>query len=138
MKFGFGIMAVALALMPAAVPATADDTANTQVVQAYYAAVNAADIDQAATFLAQDVVFINPTGSYSGLDAVRKSLDAQSGEGLTFDLSKLKDDNGRVTYDYAVKVGDTVLDSGTNGLTIVKDGKIVFDGTTDTEAFWRP
>jgi len=28
--------------------------------------------------------------------------------------------------------GGTVLDKGTNGLTIVKDGLIVFDGTEET------
>jgi hypothetical protein len=37
-----------------------------------------------------------------------------------------------VIYDYKVMQGANLLDQGTNGLTIVKDGKIVFDGTEDT------
>lgn len=28
--------------------------------------------------------------------------------------------------------GDNLLDQGINGLTVVKDGKITFDGTEDT------
>lgn len=138
MKFAHGLVAAAVAAVLAIVPASANDTANTQVVQAYYEAFNAADVDKAVTYLADDVVFINPTGTYFGIDEVRKSLEAQAGEGLTIELSDLKDDNGRVVYSYAVKVGDAVVDSGDNGLTVVKDGKIVFDGTTLTEEFWDP
>jgi hypothetical protein len=28
--------------------------------------------------------------------------------------------------------GSNLLDQGTNGLTVVKDGRVVFDGTEDT------
>jgi hypothetical protein len=40
---------------------------------------------------------------------------------------------GRVVYDFRVKQGAFIVASGNNGLTVVKDGKIVFDGTEATE-----
>jgi ketosteroid isomerase-like protein len=136
MKFAYIVAATALALL-AAVPAIADDTANIQVVQAYYTAVNTGDLDQAMTFIADDAVFINPTGTYTGIEAVRKSLAQVVSDHLTFDLSNFKDADGRVTYDYTVKIDGAAIESGTTGLTWVKAGKVVFDGTTDTEAFWK-
>jgi hypothetical protein len=43
------------------------------------------------------------------------------------ELSNLKNDNGRVTYSYKMFYGTSLYDAGNNGVTIVKDGKIVFD-----------
>jgi hypothetical protein len=48
-------------------------------------------------------------------------------------LSNLHGFLGRIVYDYKVMQGGNLLDQGTNGLTIVKEGKIIFDGTEDTE-----
>jgi hypothetical protein len=53
-------------------------------------------------------------------------------DGITFDLSNFRNMDGKVVYDYKVMQGSNLLDQGTNGLTVVKDGKIVFDGTEDT------
>lgn len=108
------------------------------IVQGYYAALNAAvadpgKIDEAMAFLAPDAIFINPTGSYPTLEAIRASLVAGATDGLTFDLSNFREQNGRVVYDYKVKSGADLLDSGSDGLTIVKAGKIIFDGTERTD-----
>ena len=129
--------AAMLAVILAAGTAAADDTANTQIVQAYYAALNAADLGQSMTFMADDVVFINPNGTFTGLAAVKESLVAVIRDKLTFDLSNFKDADGRVTYDYVVKMDGAAIETGTTGLTVVKAGKIVFDGTTDTEGMWK-
>jgi hypothetical protein len=53
-------------------------------------------------------------------------------DGIIFDLSNFRKTDGKVVYDYKVMQGTNLLDQGTNGLTVVKDGKIVFDGTEDT------
>ena len=53
-------------------------------------------------------------------------------DGSTFNLSNFRNTDGTIVYDYEVLQGGTVLDKGTNGLTIVKDGLIVFDGTEET------
>ena len=103
------------------------------MVQRYYEALNARDLDLAMYFIASDAAFINPTGSYQGAEAIRTSLEGLAAENITFKISTLRGLDGRIIYDYEVLQGDTMLDQGTNGLTIVKDGKIVFDGTEDTE-----
>jgi ketosteroid isomerase-like protein len=104
------------------------------VVQKYYEALNAKNLDLAMSFIANDAVFINPTGTYKGTDGIRESLAGLNIDGITFDLSKFRNAGGKVVYDYRVMQGATLLDQGANGLTIVKDGKVVFDGTEDTVA----
>ena len=102
------------------------------VVQEYYEALNAKNLDLAMSYIASDAVFINPTGTYEGADSIRESLAGLNTDGITFDLSNFRNTDGTIVYDYEVLQGGNVLDKGTNGLTIVKDGKVVFDGTEDT------
>jgi ketosteroid isomerase-like protein len=104
------------------------------VVQEYYEALNAGDIDFAMSFIAGDAVFINPTGTYEGPDAIRESLDGLIKDGITFDLSNFRNTDGTVGYDYSVLQGVNVLDQGTNGLTTIKEGLVIFDGTEETAA----
>jgi ketosteroid isomerase-like protein len=103
------------------------------LVQRYYQLVNKGDIDNAAALIADDAVFINPTGSYTGKAAIVAPLRAQAKDGLTFELSNFREQDGRVVYDYIVKQKGDTLDKGTDGLTKVKAGKIIFDGTEKTE-----
>ncbi len=102
------------------------------VVQKYYEALNARQLDLAMSFIASDALFINPTGTYEGADAIRESLAGLNTDGITFDLSNFRNTAGKIVYDYKVMQGSNLLDQGTNGLTVVKDGMIVFDGTEDT------
>jgi len=84
------------------------------------------------SFIASDALFINPTGTYEGADAIRESLAGLNTDGITFDLSNFRNTAGKIVYDYKVMQGSNLLDQGANGLTVVKDGMIVFDGTEDT------
>ena len=102
------------------------------IVQKYYDALNVKKLDQAMTYIAKDAVFINPTGTYEGVEAIQTSLAGLNTDGITFDLSNFRNTNGKVIYDYKVMQGANLLDQGTNGLTVVEAGKIVFDGTEDT------
>ena len=106
---------------------------NIWVVQRYYEQVNKGNIDNAATFIADDALFINPTGSYKSKAEIVASLRAQAKDGLTFELSNFREQDGRVVYDYIVKAKGDTLDKGTDGLTKIKAGKIIFDGTEKTE-----
>ena len=45
---------------------------------------------------------------------------------------RYSEQEGRVVYDYIVKQKGDALDKGTDGLTIIKGGKIIFDGTEKT------
>lgn len=102
------------------------------IVQRYYQALNAKDVELAMSFVASDAVFINPTGTYEGADAIRESLAGLNKDGITFDLSNFRNTDGKVIYDYKVLQGGNLLDQGTNRLTVIKDGQVVFDGTEDT------
>lgn len=106
---------------------------NVWIVQRYYDAVNRGDIDTAAMFIADAAMFINPTGSYKNKAEIVASLQAQAKDGLTFELSNFREKDGRVVYDYIVKAKGDILDTGTDGLTKVKAGKIIFDGTEKSE-----
>lgn len=108
------------------------------VVKAYYDAYNAGDIDQAVAHLSNNIIFVNPTGTYLGQAKARENLEAIKKDGLTFELSNLKNDNGRVVYSYKVLIGGESIETGEGGLSIVRGDKIVFDGTTDTEKEWAP
>ncbi len=83
-------------------------------------------------FIAPDAIFINPTGTYEGTASIRESLAGLNTDGITFDLSNFRNTDGQIVYDYKVLQGGNVLDQGTNGLTVVKDGLVIFDGTEDT------
>jgi ketosteroid isomerase-like protein len=102
------------------------------VVQKYYEALNAKNLDLAMSFIAPDALFINPTGTYEGADAIRESLIGLNSDGITFDLSNFRNTTGKIVYDYKVMQGTNLLDQGTDGLTVVKDGQVTFDGTEDT------
>jgi ketosteroid isomerase-like protein len=102
------------------------------VVQKYYEALNAKNLDLAMSFIASDALFINPTGTYEGAQAIRESLKGLNTDGISFDLSNFRNTEGKIIYDYKVVQGGNLLDEGTNGLTVVKDGQVVFDGTEET------
>ena len=112
------------------------------LVQRYYNAVNVEDLDTAMSFIAEEAVFINPMGSFIGKEEIRASLEILFEENITFEISNFRDTDGRVVYDYKVLVDGEGAEPGTDGLTIVKEGMIVFDGTERTErddqAFMQP
>ena len=104
-----------------------------QIVKAFYTDVNANEIDKAMQYVAVEAVFINPTGKYTGRAAVRDFLQRGALQGIVFEHTNFRVDGGRVVYDFRVKQGAVLVASGNDGLTVVKDGKIVFDGTEATE-----
>ena len=102
------------------------------VVQKYYEGLNAKKLDLAMSFIAPDALFINPTGTYEGADAIRDSLASLNTDGITFDLSNFRNTDGKIVYDYKVIQAGSLLDQGTNGLTVVEAGWIIFDGLDNT------
>jgi hypothetical protein len=104
-----------------------------KVVKDFYAAVNAKDVDKAMEYVADTAVFVNPLGTFRGAEEVRHSLVRSAF--VTFEHSNFRAKGGRVVYDFKVRedVSGRVIAEGKDGLTIVEDGKIVFDGTERTE-----
>jgi hypothetical protein len=136
MTYVIGISAVLASLLLAACSpaAPAVDQAAVAIVEDYYAALNAGDVDAAMAFVAEDAVFANPTGYYNGAAEIRSGLvEGVITPGITFELTNFRGADGRIVYDYEVLMGAELLDSGSDGLTIVENGEIVFDGTERTE-----
>jgi ketosteroid isomerase-like protein len=104
-----------------------------QIVKAFYADVNAKKIDKAMRYVAPEAVFINPTGKYKGRAAIREFLRRGASEGIVFEHTNFRVHGGRVVYDFRVKQYASIVATGNDGLTVVKAGKIVFDGTEATE-----
>jgi ketosteroid isomerase-like protein len=103
------------------------------VVQRFYQALNTKDVEAAMSWVAPAAVFANPTGKYMGQAEIRASLESQAKDGITFDLSNFRAEGGRVVMDYKVLQREQLLDSGTDGLDIIENGLILFDGTERTE-----
>jgi ketosteroid isomerase-like protein len=103
------------------------------VVEAYYAALNAGDLEGTMGFVADEALFRNPLGEYTGSEAISTHLASVIADGLTFTLTDFRVCDGRVVYDYEVLQNGTPIGSGDDRLTIAQDGKIVFDGTVETE-----
>jgi limonene-1,2-epoxide hydrolase len=104
-----------------------------QIVKAFYADVNANEIDKAMRYVAPKAVFINPIGTYRGRAAIRAFLQRGASEGIVFHHTNFRVHGGRVVYDFRVKQYNSIVAAGNDGLTVVKAAKIVFDGTEATE-----
>src|SRR6185503_20191944 len=98
------------------------------IVQTYYEAIANKDLDTMTALLADNVLSTYPGGKFQGKDAVLGSIKAVTAEDFHSENSNYRESNGEVRYDYKVYFGDELVDQNTNGLTIVKNGKIVFDG----------
>jgi hypothetical protein len=104
-----------------------------QVVKAFYADVNANEIEKAMSYVAPTALFINPTGTYRGRTAIRKFLQRGASEGIVFHHTNFRVHGGSVVYDFRVEQYNSLVAAGHDGLTVVKDGKIVYDGTEATK-----
>ena len=127
---------VAVALILAACGSPASSTGDpVTVLENYYDALTADDLEKAMSFVADDAVFIDPMGKYVGKENIQDVYAAQMNIGGRWEPSEIKDVNGkgRLVYDFKAFINDVPVYSG-KGLTVVKDGKIIFDGT---EFHWK-
>ncbi|MCR4282629.1 MAG: nuclear transport factor 2 family protein [Bauldia sp.] len=121
-----GLCALFVALAPAR-------AADTDIVRAFYAAINAQDIDKAMSFIAPDAAFANAMGTFTGEAEIRGYLKSVVADGIAFLVTGFREVGGRVGWDYELlKGGSDIVGDGEDGVTIVKDGRIVFDGTEAT------
>jgi hypothetical protein len=129
----FGLMtAVVLFLAacgPAATPAPALDAIT--IVQSYYQAIKDKQLETAMSFVADDAVFMDQGLVYSGKSEIQASVESAINDFVSIVPSNLRETDGRVTYDYEVFQGENRSLSETGALMIVRDGKIIFDGTEE-------
>jgi limonene-1,2-epoxide hydrolase len=113
-------------------PASGDPV---QIVKAFFDDVNTGQIDKAMRYVSPKAVFDEPIGTFRGRAAIRGLLRREVAHQSVFHHSNFRVHGGRVIYDFRLTqypVG--IVATGTDGLTIVKDGKIVWDGTVSEEA----
>jgi limonene-1,2-epoxide hydrolase len=106
-----------------------------QVVKAFFDAVNAGQIDKAMNYVSPKAVFDEPIGTFTGRAAVRGLVQREVKNQVLFHHSNFRVHGGRVVYTFRVtQYPEGIIATGNDGLTIVKDGKIVWDGTVHEEA----
>jgi limonene-1,2-epoxide hydrolase len=114
-------------------PASGDPV---QIVKAFFDDMNAGQIDKAMRYVSPKAVFDEPIGTFRGRAAIRGLLRREVfRDRIVVHHSNFRVDGDRVVYDYRLTQdpGGTVA-AGSDGLDIVKDGKIVYDGTVGTQA----
>lgn len=107
------------------------------IVQKFYEAFNQKKIDEAMTYIADDAVVPTLYGVATGKEEIQKAYEQFIvQEGASQELSEFKDEDGRVGYAYKGFLNGVLMVSATDGVTIVKNGKIIFDGNEADEAQW--
>jgi len=119
---------------PAPVKLTGDDAEMTAdpvaIVKAFYAAMNGLEYEKAVAFLADDVVTINPSGTYTGTAANLAQYTAAWDAGIRLEVSSPRNVDGIVVAHVKVFDNGTLIVEADSSITIVKEGKITFDGDT--------
>lgn len=127
-KYLFVIGAIFLLLLSACGGMAQNEPDPVTVVQEFYTAIAEKQLETAMSHVADDALFINPTGTYTGKDEVRENISALIDGGFVFELRDLVNTDGKVNYGYTLYIDGEAVEEGDNGVTIVKDGKVVFDG----------
>ena len=101
------------------------------VVQAAYDRLNQGDVDGFMEFVSDDAVFLGAYGGvHSGSQSIREMLEYEFASGnMRVELSNLESEGNEVIYSAKVYMGEALLGEYSDGVDIVVDGKIVFDGT---------
>jgi limonene-1,2-epoxide hydrolase len=106
-----------------------------QIVKAFFDDLNAHQIDKAMRYVSPKAIFDEPIGRFTGRTAIRGLLRREVfRDRIVVHHSNFRVHGDRVVYDYRLTADPGgIVATGNNGLDIVKDGKIVYDGTEATK-----
>lgn len=126
---------LAVAAMPVPVaPAAAQAPNPAAVVDAYTAAINAANVDAALEFVADNAVYMRPAGQFIGKDQVRGFIEDLVSRGAAIELLGEREVYGEyVTWRSRVAFGSPgagPAEVRNLARSVVIDGKIVFHMAT--------
>ena len=104
------------------------------VVQAAYDRLNELDAEGFLKYFSEDAVMVDPAGlRMDGKEAIREYVENELiPSNLRFELSDLKADGTLVTYTIKAYHYSTEVESQSDTLDVVVNGKILFDGTVKT------
>ena len=96
-----------------------------EIVQGFYQAMNDGDLETALTFIADNIecrghCYI--TGKVSFQAFIQSNIDHND----QFEISDLKVDEDKVTFNYIIHRENAVLARGVNSVMEIQDGKIIY------------
>ncbi len=100
------------------------------IVQTAYDRINDGDVDGFMKLFSDDAVMVDRSGRYAGSQAIREYMDQKFvPEHVRIELSDISSDGNVVSYTSKVYQGDKLLATYKDGLDVIADGRIIFDGT---------
>jgi ketosteroid isomerase-like protein len=130
-------MAVLLSMILIASCGSAPTPDPISIVQGSNDRLNQDDLDGFMEFFAEDAVIIDPHGTYVGSAAIRDYIEKEVvPQNYRFELSNFNSTGNDVTYTYMVYINNVLRDTNEDGLDVVVDGKIIFEGTGKMRHFF--
>ncbi len=115
--------------------ASGSDTASAQtatdpitVVKKFVDATNARQLDTIMSLCADDNLEASPEGRFQGKEAARMYFKTLLDRSFRWEATNYRESIGEVLFDDAWYLGSAVVAAGGDGLAVVKNGKIVYDG----------
>ncbi len=99
------------------------------VVQGVFESLNKADIDGYVSYYADDAVMCSPGGCFHGTEEIKAKMGSYMQLHRRFEISDMKANGNEVTYVFKGFEGDRLVESANDGLFVVLDGKVIFDGS---------
>lgn len=98
------------------------------VVKAFVDAFNAGQLAKIMSLCADDIVEVSPEGRFQGKEAARLYFKTLIDRSFRWEAANYRETKGEVRFEYKWYIGPTLAGAGSDGLVIVKNGKVVFDG----------
>jgi len=99
------------------------------VVQAANDRLSEGDLDGMMEFYSDDAVMCSPGGCFHGSQEIRDKLTSYMTLHRRIELSDLSSDGNVVTFTLKSYQGGILAENVPDGLNVVVDGRIIFDGT---------
>ena len=96
-----------------------------EIVQGFYQALNDGNLETALTFIADDIECRGHC-YITGKDSFQPFIQGNIDHNDQFEISELKVAGDRVTFNYVIQRGDSVLARGVDSVMQVQAGQIIY------------
>lgn len=96
-----------------------------EIVQGFYQALNDGDLQTAMTFIADDIECRGHC-YITGKDSFQTFVQGNIDDNDQFEISELRVAGDKVTFNYTIQRGDSVLARGVDSVMQVQVGKIIY------------
>jgi len=96
-----------------------------EVVQGFYQALNDGDLESAMRFVADDIECRGHC-YITGKDSFQTFIQGNIDHNDQFEISELKVDGDKVTFNYVIHRGDSIFARGVDSVMQVQDGQIIY------------